>query len=97
MFEVLERTNDQNKHQMKTTIFSKTKTNGLGIENGNAVSVELNRYAKGHWPVSLTGFTHEYELLINGKVAYTFRMSLSKAKQFAEKTLMTEWIAINPW
>ena len=82
---------------MKTTIFSKTKTNGLGIENGNAVSVELNRYAKGHWFVSFTGYTHEYELLINGKVAYTFRMSLSKAKQFAEKTLMTEWIAINPW
>ena len=90
-----------NKHHkiMKTTIFAKTKTNGLGIENGNAVSVELNRYAKGHWPVALnseTGFTHEYELLINGKEAYTFRMSLSKAKQFAEKTLMTEWIAVNP-
>jgi len=81
---------------MKTTIFAKTKTNGLGIENGNAVSVELNRYAKGHWPVSLNGFTHEYELLINGKEAYTFRMSLSKARQFAEKTLMTEWIAVNP-
>jgi hypothetical protein len=84
---------------MKTTIFAKTKTNPFGIDNGNAVSVELNRYAKGHWPVALnseTGFTHEYELLINGKVAYTFRMSLSKAKQFAEKTLWTEWIAVNP-
>ena len=86
---------------MKTTIFSKTKTNGLGIENGNAVSVELNRYAKGYWPVDefniITGHTHEYELLIDGKVCYTFNKSLSKAKQFAEKTLMTEWIAINPW
>ena len=85
---------------MKTTIFAKTKSNGLGIDNGNAVSVELNRYAKGHWTVALnsqTGFTHEYELLVNGKVAHTFRMSPSKAKQFAEKTLMTEWIAVNPW
>jgi len=92
-----------NKHHkiMKTTIFAKTKTNGLGIENGNAVSVELNRYAKGHWPVDefniITGHTHEYELLINGKWAFRFNKSLSKAKQFAEKTLMTEWIAVNPW
>ena len=82
---------------MKTTIFSKTKTNGLGIENGNAVSVELNRYAKGHWPVSLTGFPHEYELLVNGKVAFTFRMSLSDAKLYASDVLMKEWICANPW
>ena len=75
---------------MKTTIFAKTKTNGLGIENGNAVSVELNRYAKGHWPVSLTGFTHEYELIVNGKVAFTFRMSLSDAKLYASDVLMKE-------
>ena len=85
---------------MKTTIFAKTKTNPFGIDNGNTVSVELNRYAKGHWPVDefniITGYTHEYELLINGKVAYTFNKSLSKAKQFAEKTLWTEWIAVNP-
>ena len=82
---------------MKTIIFAKTKTNGLGIENGNAVSVELNRYAKGHWPVSLTGFTHEYELLVNGKVAFTFRMSLSDAKLYASDVLMKEWICANPW
>ncbi len=85
---------------MKTTIFAKTKKNGLGIENGKAVSVELNRYAKGHWPVALnseTGFTHEYELLINGKEAYTFRMSLSDAKLFAQDMLMKEWISVNPW
>tara|TARA_Y100000114_G_scaffold156939_1_gene186148 strand:- start:256 stop:513 length:258 start_codon:yes stop_codon:yes gene_type:complete len=85
---------------MKTTIFAKTKSNGLGIENGNAVSVELNRYARGYWPIALnseTGFTHEYELLVNGKVAYTFRMSLSKAKRYAEAVLMKEWINANPW
>ena len=82
---------------MKTTIFSKTKKNGLGIDNGKAVSVELNRYAKGYWPVGLSGITHEYELLINGKVAYTFRMSLSKAKLYAQDVLMKEWIAANPW
>lgn len=82
---------------MKTTIFSKTKKDGLGIQNGNEVNVVLNRYARGYWPTSLNGYTHEYELLINGKVAYTFRMSLTKAKQFAEKTLFNEWIAANPW
>lgn len=85
---------------MKTTIFSKTKSNGLGIKNGNAVSVELNRYAKGHWPVALnstTGFTHEYELLVNGKEAYTFRMSLSDAKLYAQDILIKEWIYANVW
>lgn len=85
---------------MKTTIFTKTKANGLGIENGKAVTVELNRYAKGYWPVALnstTGFTHEYELLINGKVAYTFRMALADAKLYAQDVLIKEWIAANPW
>ena len=82
---------------MKTTIFAKTKTNGLGIENGNAVSVELNRYARGYWRCSFDGTPHEYELLVNGKVAYTFRMSLSKAKRHAEDVLMKEWINANPW
>jgi len=85
---------------MKTTIFSKTKKNGLGIENGNAVSVQLNRYARGYWPVDefniITGHTHEYELLIDGKVSYTFNKSLSKAKQFAEKIFWKEWIYKNP-
>ena len=51
---------------MKTTIFSKTKANGLGIENGKAITVELNRYAEGYWPLGLSGITHEYELLTNG-------------------------------
>ena len=82
---------------MKTTIFSKTKANGLGIENGKAVTVELNRYAEGYWPLGLSGITHEYELLINGKVAYTFRMALADAKLYAQDVLIKEWIAANPW
>ena len=82
---------------MKTTIFAKTKTNGLGIENGNAVSVELNRYAYGHWRIAVNGIAHEYELLVNGKVAYTFSMSLSDAKLYASDVLMKEWICANPW
>jgi len=82
---------------MKTTIFAKTKSNGLGIENGNAVSVELNRYAFGYWRMAWNGNAHEYELLVNGKVACTFTMSLSKAKRYAEDVLMKEWINANPW
>jgi len=97
MFTPTNKQTTKNTTIMKTTIFAKTKTNGLGIENGNAVSVELNRYAKGHWPVSLTGFTHEYELIVNGKVAFTFRMSLSDAKLYASDVLMKEWICANPW
>jgi len=82
---------------MKTSIFSQTKKNGLGIENGNQVSVELNRYANGFWPVSWNGYTHEYELLVDGKVTMTFRATLNGAKKMAEKILMDEWIAKNPW
>ena len=81
---------------MKKVIFSQTKKNGMGIYNGNQVSVEINKYANGFWPVSLNGYTHEYELLINGKVAVTFRGTLNYAKKLGESTLMTEWIAKNP-
>jgi len=82
---------------MKNSIFSQTKKNGMGIENGNQVSVELNRYAKGFWPVSLNGYTHEYELLVDGKVAMTFRATLNGAKKMAQNILMNEWIAKNPF
>jgi len=81
---------------MKNVIFSQAKKNGMGIEKGNQVSVEVNRYAKGKWPVALNGYTHEYELLIDGKVAVTFRGTLNYAKKLGESTLITEWIAKNP-
>ena len=82
---------------MKNSIFLQTKKNGIGIENGNQVSVELNRYAKSFWPISLNGYAHEYELLVDGNVTMTFRATLNRAKKMAEKILMDEWIAKNPW
>ena len=82
---------------MKTTIFAQTKKNGMGIDNGNEVCVVVNRYAKGQWPVALNGYTHEYELLIDGKVVITFRGTLNYAKKMGADALISEWTSKNPY
>lgn len=81
---------------MKNTIF--TRTHGYAYEN--QVSVKVNRYAKGHWPVSLNGYTHEYEILLDSgkgfKVVATMRATPSQAKKKAEKYLIDEFLYLNP-
>ena len=51
---------------MKTVIYTDQMT------NGNPVKVQVNRYAYGYWRMAVNGIAHEYELLVNGKVEFTF-------------------------
>jgi hypothetical protein len=74
---------------MKTTIYNDTMT------SGNSVKVEINRYAKGYNPISQNGYTHEYELLVNGAVEMTFRDTLQGAKKRGYKTLVQRWASKN--
>ena len=74
---------------MKTTIYNDTMT------SGNSVKVEINRYAKGYHPISQNGYTHEYELLVNGAVEMTFRDTLQGAKKRGYKTLVQRWASKN--
>lgn len=80
---------------MKKTIFSSTH----GYADENQVSVKVNRFAKGHWPVGSNGYTHEYEILLdngNGfKVVSTMRAKPSQAKKKAEQYLITEFLYLN--
>lgn len=74
---------------MKTTIYNDTMT------SGNPVQVQVNRYAKGYWPTCVRGFTHEYELLVNGQVEFTFRETLRGAKNKGYQTLCLRWAEEN--
>jgi hypothetical protein len=74
---------------MKTTIYNDTMT------SGNSVQVEINRYAYGHWRMSVNGIAHEYELLVNGAVEMTFRDTLQGAKKRGYKTLVQRWASKN--
>jgi hypothetical protein len=74
---------------MKTEIYKDE------MRNGNQVIVQVNRYAKGYWPTSLNGYTHEYELLVNGKVEFTFRDTFQGAKKKGREMLVKMWAEKN--
>ena len=74
---------------MKTAIYTDK------MSSGNQVTVQVNRYAKGYWPTSLNGYTHEYELLVNGKVEFTFRDTLQGAKKRGYQILVKRWAEEN--
>jgi len=74
---------------MKTAIYTDQMT------NGNPVKVQVNRYAYGHWRIAVNGIAHEYELLVNGKVEFTFRDTLRGAKSRGYKTLCLRWAQEN--
>jgi hypothetical protein len=85
----------KNEQNIKTTIYSSTH----GYADENQVSVMVNRYAQGHWPVSLNGYTHEYEILLDSgkgfKVVGTMRATPSQAKKRADKYLIDEFLYLN--
>jgi len=82
---------------MKTTIFSYT----FGSQTDKQVSVEVNRFKKGHWPVCpKKNYTYEYEVcfdLGNGmQPEYMMRSTLRDIKKFAEKKMIERWVHLNP-
>jgi hypothetical protein len=77
---------------MKATIYTST----FGQENENQVTVSLNRYKKGFWTIGANGISHEYEIVLNGKVVSTMRATVSNAKKEAEKMMIKEFVYLNP-